>query len=143
MLRRFSALFAAAAVIGGLCTVPALSASAAPASHASRHNFSVPTISHRNVVTAWGNYTKINSARVHVQICAKQTGSAFAVGAQALVYNTRGKTKNISAVIILGRKGDTACGQITFTFYSAHLKVFTFVGQGGRIIARSSLKKIY
>ena len=143
MLRRFSALFAAAAVIGGLCTVPMLSASAAPARHASQHNFTVPTIPHHNVVTAWGNYTKINAARVHVQICERQTGSAFAVVAQALVYNSSGKTKNISAVIIKGHKGDTACGQMTFLFYSAHLKVYTFLGQGGRIVAKSSLKKIY
>ncbi len=141
MLRRFSALFAAAAIIGGLCALPA---SAAPAAaHATKHNFTMWTPKNHNVVTGWGNYTKINSARVHVYVCVKQTGSAFAVGAEALAYNSSGKTKNIAAVIILGHKGNTACGQMTFLFYASHLKVFTFVGSGGKIIARSSLKKIY
>ncbi len=141
MLRRFSALFAAAAVIGGLCALPA---SAAPAAaHATKHNFTIWTPKHHNVVTGWGNYTKINSARVHVYVCVKQTGSAFAVGAEAVAYKANGSNKNIAAVIILGHKGDTACGQMTFLFYTAHLKVFTFIGSGGKIIVRSHMKSIY
>lgn len=140
MLRRISAIFASIAIVGFF----ALPASASPAAaHATTHNFTVPTIKKHNVVTAWGNYQKINAARVKVTVCARQTGPAFAVGAIAVVSNSKGKTKNIAAVIIKGKRGSGACGHMTFVFYTAHLTVHTFIGQGGRIVATGPVKKIY
>ncbi|MBV9451154.1 MAG: hypothetical protein JO345_35230 [Streptosporangiaceae bacterium] len=127
-----------------LCALPASASTASTsAAHAATHNFTVPTIKHHNVVTAWGKYTKINSARVRVQICVKQTGPAFAVGAIAVVSKANGSSKNIAAVIIQGHRGSEACGVMTFIFYTAHLKVHTFIGQGGKIIATGAVKKIY
>ncbi len=140
MLRRISTILASMAVLA-LCALPA-SASTATA-HATTHNFTVPVIKHHNVVTAWGKYTKINSARVRIQICAKQTGPAFAVGAIAVASKANGSSKNIAAVIIQGHRGSAAFGVMTFIFYTAHLKVHTFIGQGGKIIFTGPVKKIY
>ena len=146
MLRRISTILASMAVLA-LCALPASASTASTAStsaaHATTHNFTVPTIKHHNVVTAWGKYTKINAARVRIQICAKQTGPAFAVGAIAVASKANGASKNIAAVIIQGHRGSTACGVMTFIFYTAHLKVHTFIGQGGKIIATGPVKKIY
>lgn len=145
MLRRISTLIASAALIG-LCAIPAsASTTAAHASHSNgTHNFTAPSIKGRyNVVKGWGSYKKLNAFRVKVTMCTEQTGNAFAVGAEALAYNSSGHTKNIAGIIIQGHKGQKSCGSITFLFYSSHLKVFTFVGKGGHIVAKSSLKKIY
>jgi hypothetical protein len=144
MLRRLSAIAAAAAMIG-LCTLPAtLPASASTtAAHATTHKFTVPTIKHHNVVTAWGSYTRVSPARVVINICAKQTGRAFAVGAIAVASKANGASKNIAAVVLEQRVGTTFCGHMSFIFYTAHLKVYAFVGAGGHIIAKSAVKKIY
>lgn len=140
MLRRISTLIASAALVG-LCAIPA---SASTAAAHSVHKFNAPGIKgHYNVVSGWGSYNKLSAARVQVTMCVKQTGNAFAVGAEAVVYNNAGKTKNIAGVILQGHKGQTACGHMTFLFYSAHLKVFTFVGNNGHIVAKSAMKKIY
>jgi hypothetical protein len=140
MLRRISTLIASAAMVG-LCAIPA---SASTSAAHGVNNFTAPGIKgHYNVVQGWGSYKKLNAVRVQVRMCVKQTGNAFAVGAEALVYNNAGKTKNIAGIILQGHKGQTACGTTTFLFYSAHLKVFTFVGNGGHIVAKSALKKIY
>jgi hypothetical protein len=142
MLRRISTLIASAVLIG--LAIPAAASLASPATaHATTHNFTVPTIKSHNVVTAWGSYKKVNSARVMVTICARQTGSAFAVGAIAVVSKANGTSKNIAAVIIQGHRGSTVCGHMSFIFYTAHLKVHTFIGSGGRIVATSQVKKIY
>jgi hypothetical protein len=149
MLRRLSAFGAAAAMIG-LCALPASASTAGTAgiagiaaAHATTHKFTVPTIKHHNVVKAWGSYTRVNAARVVVTICAKQTGPAFAVGAIAVASKANGASKNIAAVILEQRVGTTFCGHMSFIFYTAHLKVYTFIGAGGRIIAKSAVKKIY
>jgi hypothetical protein len=96
----------------------------------------VPPIPGDNVVSAWGSYTTINAARVKVTICAKQTGTAFSVGALALAYNTSGASKNVGAVVLTG-PGNTSCGTITFLFYSAHLKVHAFIGGNNGMIANT------
>jgi hypothetical protein len=62
----------------------------------------VPSIPGDNVVSAYGSYAKIGSARVKVTMCAKQTGTAFSVGAIALVYDASGASKNIGATILTG-----------------------------------------
>ena len=50
----------------------------------------MPSIPGDNVVSAYGSYAKIGTARVKVTMCAKQTGTAFSVGAIALVYSASG-----------------------------------------------------
>jgi hypothetical protein len=145
MLRRISTLVAAVAMIGTCAfALPALaSPSGAHAAHATAHKFNAPTIKKHNVVSGWGTYTRVNSARVVVHVCVRQTGSAFAVGTIAVASKANGSSKKIAAVVIAGKKGSTACGYRSFVFYTAHLKVYTFVGKGGRIIATSAAKKIY
>jgi hypothetical protein len=106
------------------------------------HNFTVPAIPGDNVVSAWGSYTKIGTARVKVTMCAKQTGTAPSVGAIALVYNASGASKNIGAVVLTG-PGNTICVGMTFVFYTAHLKVHAFIGDHGNITKTGPVRTIY
>ena len=131
-------------------TNPAASPSVTPSSHpssphptaSSTHtssgagNFTVPAIPGDDVVTAYGSYTKIGTARVKVTICAKQTGAAFASGAIALVYSASGSSKNIGATLQNG-PGDSACVSSTFILYTAHLKVHAFIGGSDGNIAKT------
>jgi hypothetical protein len=107
------------------------------------HDFTVPAIPGENVVTGWGSYTKIGTARVKVTMCAKQTGSAFSVGAIALVYNTSGADMNIGATILTG-PGNSSCVMTTFILYTAHLKVHAFIGgSNGTIVKTGPVLTIY
>jgi hypothetical protein len=99
-------------------------------------SFTVPAISGDNIVSASGSYEKIGTARVKVSVCAKQTGTAFSVGAVAYAYNSSGAYKNIGAVDLTG-KGDDECVSITFLFYTAHLKVHAFIGGSGGTITKT------
>jgi hypothetical protein len=106
------------------------------------HSFTVPSLS--GVVTAHGSYTKLGTSRVKVTICATQTGSAYAVGALALAYNSSGASKNVGAVILPESGTKNACGTKVFLFYTAHLKVHTFIGgNNGTITKTSAVKSIY
>jgi len=100
------------------------------------HNFTVPAIPGDNVVTGWGSYTKIGTARVKVTMCAKQTGAAFSVGDIALAYDGSGASKNLGATILTG-PGDTTCVTNTFILYTAHLKVHAFIGGGNGTIVKT------
>jgi hypothetical protein len=103
----------------------------------------VPAIPGDNVVTAYGSYTKIGTARVKVTMCAKQTGAAFATGAEALVYSASGASKNIGATLQNG-PGDSACVSNTFILYTAHLKVHAFIGgSNGTIVKTGPVLTIY
>jgi len=107
------------------------------------HNFTVPSIPGDNVVSAYGSYTKIGSARVKVTMCAKQTGTAFSVGAIALVYDASGASKNIGATILTG-PGNSSCVSNTFILYTAHLKVHAFIGgSSGTIVKTGPVLTIY
>ena len=107
------------------------------------HNFTVPAIPGDNVVTGWGSYTKIGTARVKVMMCAKQTGAAFSVGDVALAYDASGASKNLGATILTG-PGDTTCVTNTFILYTAHLKVHAFIGGGnGTIIKTGPVLTLY
>ena len=101
----------------------------------------MPAIPGDNVVTAWGSYTKMG-ARVKVTVCAKQTGTAFSVGAVAYAYNASGASKNIGAVVLTG-PGNTECGTTTFLFYTAHLKVHSFIGNHGNIVKTGPVLALY
>jgi len=99
-------------------------------------SFTVPAISGDNVVSGYGSYAKIGTARVKVTMCAKQTGAAFSVGAVAVVYNTSGASKNIGATILTG-PGNSSCVSTTFILYTAHLKVHAFIGGSNGSIAKT------
>jgi hypothetical protein len=115
-----------------------------PASTSSgTHNFSVPAIAGENVVTGSGSYTKLGTARVKVTMCAKQTGSAFSVGAEALAYSASGASQNIGATILTG-PGNTTCVSTIFILYTAHLKVHDFIGgSGGTIVKTGPVLTLY
>jgi hypothetical protein len=103
----------------------------------------VPAIPGDNVVTAYGSYTLIGTARVKVTMCAKQTGSAFSVGAIALAYDSGGATQNIGATILTG-PGNSTCVNTTFILYTAHLKVHAFIGgNNGTIIKTGPVLTLY
>jgi len=101
----------------------------------------VPSIASDNVVSAYGTYAR-SGVRVKVTVCAKQTGKAFSVGAEAVAYNSSGASKNVGAVVLNG-PGDTECGSITFLFYTAHLKVHAFIGTNGTITATGPTRTLY
>jgi hypothetical protein len=107
------------------------------------HSFTVPSIPGDNVVSAYGSYAKIGTARVKVTMCAKQTGAAFSVGAIALVYSASGSSQNIGATILTG-PGNTTCVSNTFILYTAHLKVHAFIGgSNGTIVKTGPVLTIY
>jgi len=106
-------------------------------------NFTVPAIPGDNVVSAHGSYTRLGTSRVKVTMCATQTGTAYAVGALALAYNSSGASKNVGATVLPGA-GKTQCGTIIFLFYTAHLKVHAFIGGSNGTIAKTGpVKTIY
>ena len=103
----------------------------------------MPSVPGDNVVTAYGSYAKIGTARVKVTMCAKQTGTAFSVGAVALVYDASGASRNIGATILTG-PGDTTCVSNTFILYTAHLKVHAFIGgSNGTIVKTGPVLTLY
>jgi hypothetical protein len=103
----------------------------------------VPSIPGDNVVSAYGSYEKIGTARVKVTMCAKQTGTAFSVGAIALAYSASGSSQNIGATILTG-PGNSTCVSNTFILYTAHLKVHAFIGgSNGTIIKTGPVLTIY
>lgn len=107
------------------------------------HSFTVPAIPGENVVSAYGSYTMIGTARVKVTMCAKQTGAAFSVGAEALVYSASGSSQNIGATILTG-PGNSSCVSNTFILYTAHLKVHAFIGGNkGTIVKTGPVLTIY
>jgi poly[(R)-3-hydroxyalkanoate] polymerase subunit PhaC len=107
------------------------------------HSFTVPAVPGDNIVTATGTYTKIGTARVKVTVCAKQTGAAFSVGAEAVVYEASGASTNLGAVILTG-PGNSSCVSNTFVFYTAHLKVHAFIGgSSGTIVKTGPVESIY
>ena len=106
-------------------------------------NFTVPAIPGNNVVTAWGSYKKLGTTRVQVTICAKQTGTAFSVGAIALLYSASGASRNLGATI-LPEADKSACVNSTFFFYTAHLKVHAFIGgSNGTIVTTGPVLTVY
>ena len=106
------------------------------------HSFTVPAIPGDNVVSASGSYTMMGTARVKVTVCAKQTGGTQQVGAVAVAYNASGASKNIGAVVLTG-PGTSSCGTITFLFYTAHLKVHSFIGNQGKVVKTGPILTLY
>jgi len=122
---------------------PTSSSTATSPTNTGSGNFTVPAIPGNNVVTAWGSYKKLGTTRVQVTICAKQTGTAFSVGAIALLYSASGASRNLGATI-LPEADKSACVNSTFFFYTAHLKVHAFIGgSNGTIVTTGPVLTVY
>jgi hypothetical protein len=142
MLRRISTVAAAAAMIG-LCALPA-SAATTHAAHPSKGSFTVPSAG--SSVKAWGNYTftTLHKANVvKVTVCAKLTGSASFIVAEAEAYNSSGTMEGtVAATVGQETPGHQSCGS-AYLRGTAHLKVFSEIGSGDKIVTKSKLKSIY
>ena len=122
---------------------PTPHSSSSSSSSSGTHTFTVPSIPGQNVVEGYGSYEKIGTARVKVTMCAKQTGAAFSVGAEALAYTASGSSQNLGATILTG-PGNQSCVTNTFILYTAHLKVHDFIGgSNGTIIKTGPVLTLY
>jgi hypothetical protein len=132
MLRRLSVIAAAAAML----VLSALPASAAP--HSSTHKLSFPG---HSGISAWGNYKK-TSKGIYVNVCVKDTGHAFAVGAVVVATNSSGShSSNLGAVAMGHGTGQCRFGTIP---YSAHLKTYLIsYNSHGYVSYKSKDKKIF
>lgn len=129
MLRRLSVIAAAAAM---------LALSALPASAASTHKLAFPS---HSGISAWGNYKK-TSKGIYVNVCAKDTGSAFAVGAVVVATNSSGSRQSNLGAVASGH-GTTQCRFGTIP-YSSHLKTYLITyNSHGYISYQSGYKNIF
>jgi hypothetical protein len=119
----------------------ASSSSGSGGSSATSGSFTAPSLSAG--VKGWGTYDKVNANRVHVEVCAEKTGSATAVGVEVFAYNSdHSQVGAIASVLLPETPGKEGCSQTNLLF-AAHLKVYSFIGQGGTIVQKSPLKSIF
>ena len=132
MLRRLSVIAASVAMLA-LSALPAYAAT-----QSSTHKLSFPS---HSGISAWGNYKK-TSKGIYVNVCAKDTGSAFAVGAVVVATNSSGShSRNLGAVAF--GHGTTQCRFGTIP-YSSHLKTYLMgFTSHGTIAFKTGTKKIF
>ena len=119
----------------------ASSSSSSSGAAAGSGTFTAPAVS--SAVQAHGSYNVINAHRMYVQVCAKKTGNVSAVGVEAIAYNSDYSLQGeIASIILPATPGQQGCTQ-TYLLYSAHLKVYTFIGSGGTITQKSAMKTIF
>jgi hypothetical protein len=117
------------------------SSSSSGGSAASSGTFTVPAAD--SGVDGWGSYQIISAHRIHVQVCAKKTGSDSAIGVEAIAYNSDySQQGEIASVLLPENPVKQGCSQ-TYLLFTSHLKVYSFIGQGGTIIKKSSMKSIF
>jgi hypothetical protein len=133
MLRRLSVIAASAAM---------LAASALPAfastQSSSTHKLAFPS---HSGVSAWGTYKK-TSKGIYVNVCAKDTGHAFAVGAVVVATNSSGtRARNLGAVAMGHNTTQCRFGTIP---YSSHLETY-LIGytSHGTVAFKTGYKKIF
>ena len=133
MLRRLSVIAACAAMLA-LSALPAL----ATTHSTSTHKLAFPS---HSGVSAWGTYKK-TSKGIYVNVCAKDTGSAFAVGAVVVATNSSGSRQGNLGAVAMGH-GTTQCRFGTIP-YSSHLKTY-LIGytSHGTVAFRTGYKKIF
>ena len=132
MLRRLSVIAASAAMLA-LSALPA-SASA----HSSTHKLSFPR---HSGISAWGTY-KVTNKGVYINVCAKETGSAFAVGAVVEATNSSGSRFGNLGSVAMGH-GVTQCRFGTIP-YNSHLKTYVIgYTNHGTIAFKTSFKNIF
>jgi homoaconitase/3-isopropylmalate dehydratase large subunit len=132
MLRRLSVIAASAAMLA-LSALPA-----AATTHSSTHKLAFPS---HSGISAWGTY-KMTSKGIYVNICAKDTGSTFAVGAVAVGTNSSGSRQANLGAVAMGH-GTTQCRFGTIR-YSSHLKTY-LIGytNHGTVAFKTGFKKIF
>lgn len=133
MLRRLSVIAASAAM---------LAASALPAfattQSSSTHRLAFPS---HSGVSAWGTYKK-TSKGIYVNVCAKDTGHQFAVGAVVVATNSAGtRSANLGAVAFGHNHTQCRFGTIR---YSSHLKTY-LIGytSHGTVAFKTGYRKIF
>jgi hypothetical protein len=134
MLRRLSVIAASAAMLA----FSALPASAA--AHSSTHKLSFPS---HSGVSAWGNY-KVTSKGVYVNVCVKDTGSQFAVGAVVVATNASGSQGSNMGAVAFGHNS-TQCrfGYVPRGFRK-HLKTYVIgYTSHGTVAFKTGTKKIF
>ncbi len=132
MLRRLSVIAASAAMLA----LSALPASAAP--HSSTHKLSFPG---HSGISSWGNYKK-TSKGIYVNVCVKDTGHAFAVGAVVVATNSSGSHSSKLGAVAFGH-GTTQCRFGTIS-YSSHLKTYIIsYNSHGYVSYKSGYKKVF
>jgi len=132
MLRRLSVIAASVAMLA----LSALPASAT--TYSATHKLSFPS---HSGISAWGTYKK-TSKGIYVNVCAKDTGSAFAVGAVVVGTNSSGSLQRNLGAVAFGH-GTTQCRFGTIR-YSSHLKTYViFYNSHGTITYKSRYKKIF
>lgn len=78
-----------------------------------------------------------------MEVCAKKTGNANAIGVEAVAYNSDySQSGAIASVILPETPGQQGCEQ-TYLLFTSHLKVYSFIGQGGTIIKKTPMKSIF
>ena len=132
MLRRLSVIAACAAMLA-LSALPA-----AATTHSSTHKLSFPS---HSGVSASGNY-KVTSKGVYINICAGDTGSAFAVGAVVVATNSNGSRQSNLGAVAMGH-GTKQCRFGTIRF-SSHLKTYLIgYNSNGTVAFKTGFKKIF
>ena len=132
MLRRLSVIAATAAMLA-LSALPA-----AATTHSSTHKLSFPR---HSGISAWGTYKK-TSKGIYVVACAKDTGSAFAVGAVVVATNSSGSRSSNLGAVAMGH-GTTQCRFGTIP-YSSHLKTYVISYNGqGFVTYKSGYKRLF
>ena len=132
MLRRLSVIAASAAMLA-LSALPA-----AATTHSSTHKLAFPS---HSGVSASGNY-KVTSKGVYINVCAKDTGSAFAVAAVVVATNSSGSRQSNLGAVAMGH-GTNQCRFGTIRF-SSHLKTY-LVGynSNGTVAFKTGFKTIF
>ena len=135
MLRRLSVIAASAAMLAA----SALPAFATTTTHSSStHKLAFPS---HSGISAWGTYKK-TSKGIFVDVYAKDTGSAFAVGAVVVGTNSNGSRSSNLGAVAMGH------GVTQFRFgtirYSSHLKTY-LIGytSHGTIAFKTSVKNLF
>ena len=133
MLRRLSVIAASAAMLAG-SALPAF----ATTQSSSTHKLAFPS---HSGVSAWGNYKK-TSKGIYVNVCAKDTGHAFAVGAVVVATNSSGSRSSNLGAVAMGHN-TTQCRFGTIR-YSSHLKTY-LIGytSHGTVAFKTGFKKIF
>jgi hypothetical protein len=133
MLRRLSVIAATAAMLAA-SALPAFAANQS----SSTHKLAFPG---HSGISAWGNYHK-TSKGIYVNVCSKDTKSAFAVGAVVVATNSSGsKSSNLGAVAMGHNAQQCRFGTIP---YSSHLKTYVIgYTSHGTIAFKTSLKKLF
>ncbi len=135
MLRRLSVIAASAAMLA-FSALPAFATTSS--AHSSTHKLSFPR---HSGISAWGNYKK-TSKGIYVNVCARDTGHAFAVAAVVLATNSNGKHWSNLGAVAMGHN-QTQCRFGTIP-YSAHLKTYIIsYNSHGYVSYKSGNKKIF